>query len=50
LKSTNDASNLLNLTKVNLPGGGALSLGQCDHDNCGDPALGGDGTCVPYCR
>src|SRR5262249_52671551 len=34
---------------VRFPSGGALSLGQCDHDNCGDPAFGGGRECVPYC-
>jgi hypothetical protein len=49
LKSTDPTFILLNLTNPTRPGGGALSLGQCDHDNCGDPALGGDNSCVPYC-
>jgi hypothetical protein len=50
LKSTNDAANLLNLTNVRFPAGGALSLGLCDHDNCGDPNSGGNNECVPYCK
>jgi hypothetical protein len=50
LKSTDDAMNLLNLTKVQFPGGGAMSLGQCDHDNCGSPDFGGNNECVPYCK
>jgi hypothetical protein len=51
-KSTNDSMILLNLTKVQFPGGGAMSLGQCDHDSCGDPNLpqGGNNECVPYCK
>jgi hypothetical protein len=49
-KSTNASSILLNLTNVTLPAGGALSLGQCDHDNCGTPANGGNNECIPYCK
>jgi len=50
LKSTNDNANLLSLTNVRFPAGGALSVGQCDHDNCGDPNLGGNSECVPFCK
>ncbi len=49
-KSTDDAFILLNLTKVHYPAGGAMSLGQCDHDNCGDPIMDGMEECVPYCK
>jgi cysteine-rich repeat protein len=50
LKSTNDGANLLNLTKVQFPAGGAMSLGLCDHDNCGYPDFGGNNECLPYCK
>jgi hypothetical protein len=35
-------------TTVVLPGGIALSLAQCDYNNCGD--ITGTNECVPYCR
>ena len=38
------------LGDVTIPGGAALNLGQCDHDFCGVPALGGKNECVPYRR
>jgi hypothetical protein len=50
LKTTSPGTILLNLTNVALPGGGALSLGQCDHDNCGTPANGGNNECIPFCK
>jgi hypothetical protein len=50
LKSTAPNAILLGLTNVALPGGGALSLGQCDHDSCGTPANGGNNECLPFCK
>lgn len=35
---------------VTIPGGAALNLGQCDHDFCGDPSVGGNNECIPYCK
>jgi hypothetical protein len=50
LKMTAPNAILLSLTNVRLPAGGALSIGQCDHDNCGSPDNGGSNECVPYCN
>jgi hypothetical protein len=37
-----------NIGVVTIPGGAALSLGQCDFTNCGD--ITGTNECVPYCK
>jgi hypothetical protein len=51
LKTTDPSVILMRLTNhVELPAGGALSLGQCDHDSCGTPANGGNNECIPYCN
>ncbi len=49
-KTTVPSIILMSFSKVDLPAGGAMSLGQCDHDNCGSPLLDGNNECVPYCK
>jgi hypothetical protein len=51
LFTTDPQTILLNLTNVRYPTGGALSLTDCDHYNCGDPTNGpGMNECEPYCH
>jgi hypothetical protein len=41
------------ITNVTLPAGGAMSLAQCDQNNCGptlDPTDPNYKTCLPYCK
>jgi hypothetical protein len=46
-----DATTIVNgLGDVSTPAGGAMSLGECDHDFCGSPGIGGNAECVPYCK
>jgi len=51
-KTTVPSVILMSFGKVDLPGGGAMSLSLCDHDNCGSPNVGagGNNECVPYCK
>jgi hypothetical protein len=46
LKSTDPAFIMAHLADPSLPGGGALSLGNCDAIRCSDT---GQNECLPYC-